>query len=45
MKYQIIAGAGLAAVIAFCGYMIAHLDANRMARNGNAPLTFGADHP
>ena len=29
MKHQIIAGAGLAAVIAFCSYMIVQLDAHR----------------
>ena len=29
MKHQIIAGAGLAAVIAFCTYMIVQLDARR----------------
>ena len=29
MKYQILAGIGLAAVIAFCGYMITQLDARR----------------
>ena len=29
MKYQIIAAAGLAVVIAFCSYMIVQLDARR----------------
>lgn len=29
MRHQIIAGIGLAAVIAFCGYMILQLDARR----------------
>lgn len=29
MKYQVIAAAGLAAVIVFCGYMIVQLDARR----------------
>ena len=34
MKHQIIAGAGLAAVIAFCTYMIVQLDARRSREHG-----------
>jgi len=34
MKHQIIAGAGLAAVIAFCSYMIVQLDARRSSQPG-----------
>jgi hypothetical protein len=29
MKHQVLAGAGLAAVMAFCGYMIAQLDSRQ----------------
>jgi len=29
MRHQILAGAGLAAVIVFCSYMISQLDAHR----------------
>jgi hypothetical protein len=39
MKYQIIAGAGLAAVIAFCGYMISQLDARRSEGAGTIAAT------
>ena len=42
MKHQIIAGAGLAAVIAFCSYMIVQLDAHRSQRPGMAiPASIG----
>ena len=36
MRHQILAGAGLAAVIAFCGYMISQLDAHRSEAAGAA---------
>ena len=39
MKHQIFAGAGLAAVIAFCGYMISQLDAHRSEARGPAAVT------
>jgi hypothetical protein len=45
MKHQVIAGAGLAAVIAFCGYMIAQLDAQRASHQVGGPVaTFDIRH-
>jgi hypothetical protein len=34
LKYQLIAGAGLAAVITFCGYMVVQLDHARADSSG-----------
>lgn len=36
MKYQVFAGAGLAAVMAFCGYMIAQLDSRQSGQEPSA---------
>jgi len=34
MKHQILAGAGLVAVIAFCGYMVSQMGAHRTDAQG-----------
>jgi hypothetical protein len=45
MKHQVIAGAGLAAVIAFCGYMISQLDARRTDVPGTLTVATSAQRP
>jgi hypothetical protein len=43
LKYQLIAGAGLAAVIAFCGYMVVQLDHARANSAGDATRVTNAE--
>jgi hypothetical protein len=45
MKYQVLAGAGLAAVIAFCGYMISQLDARRATGPAAASSSIASTRP
>jgi hypothetical protein len=45
VKHQILAGAGLAAVIAFCGYMISQIDARRSTGPVAAGTSIATNQP